>query len=426
MELRRSAAPLVALAGAVLFGLLLWIRRDEWENGWTGLALTLRNDLTVLVPLALAAGAWQGGRERRARTEELLTTTPRPAWRRVLSPAAAVLLGMLCAVAVPLAVAGALHGPGQWLHQAWPAAVVWAGLLAAAAAVLLGVGLGRAVRSNLAAPLSLVVLFVVLLAFQAASYRKSWALLLTPSIEPSGSDLDQVRTAATGGQVVWFAALLLAGVVLAVAGRWPARVLAAVPVVAGLAAAVPLLAADGGTAYAVDPVAARPVCADGGPQVCVAAVHARVLPDATAAARQVLATLRRLPGAPTRAAEDPSADDLDPTPADALAADVLALTPSDLTAPHAGADELAGRFADGLGVPMCRSDPPGGYERLILARTVTGAWLLDRPRTAIDFRGAEQALQRLRALPPAEQIRRVTAARAVFRSCTGDALAALS
>lgn len=423
VELRRSVAPLAALAGAGLLAVLLWVRRDEWSAGWTGLALTLRNDLTVLVPLALAAGAWQGGRERRARTEELLTTTPRPSWWRVLTPAAAVVLGLLVAVAVPLAIAGALSGPGLWLRQAWPVAVVGTGLLAVAAAVLLGVGLGRVVRSNLVAPLALVVLFLVLLAFQAASYRKSWGLLLTPSIEPSGSDLDQVRAAATGGQAVWFLAVLLAGVVLAGASRWRARVLAVVPVVAGLVAAVPLLAADGGAAYAVDPVAARPVCAAGSPQVCVTAVHADVLPDATEAAREVLAALRRLPGAPTRAEEELPVDFRESAPA---RPDVLVLAPSDLTAPRSGAGELADRFADGLGMPMCRSDPPGGYAQLIVARTVTGAWLLDRPQTAVDAPDAGQALQRLRALPPAEQVQRVAAAREAFRSCTEDALAALS
>lgn len=419
-ELRRSAAPVAAAATAALFALLLWVRAGEWAGGWTGLAVTLRNDLTVLVPVALAAGAWQGGRERRARTEELVGSTPQPVRWRVLVPTAAVALGALAGAVVPLAVTAVLGGRGRWLGQWWPAAVVATGLLAVAAAVVLGVGLGRSVRSNLAAPLALVVAFFLLLSLYATSYEKSWPLLLTSVIEPSISDLERVRGGATGGQAVWLSGLLLAGVVLAVAGHWRTRALAAVPALAAFAAAVPLLAAGGGAAFTVDPVAARPVCTSGDPQVCVSAVHRGVLPAVTGPARTVLVALRRLPDPPTRALEVPHS-----YPATVPAEDVLPLAELDVTAEETG-DGLADRIADGLGVPLCEVEPPGGYERDGAARAVAGAWLLGRDHTTSMNPEADRTLQRLRRLPEAQQVRRMTAARDAFRSCDRDPLAGLS
>jgi len=419
-ELRRSAAPVAAAAAAGLFTLLLWIRTDEKATGWTGLALTFRNDLTVLVPVALAAGAWQGGRERRARTEELVSSTPRPVRWRVLVPTAAVLLGALAGVVVPLAVTAVLGGRGRWLGQWWPLAVVVTGLLAVAAAVMLGVGLGRSVRSNLVAPLALVVLFLPLLSFYATSYENSWPLLLTSVMEPSVSDLDQVRAGATGGQAVWLTGLLLAGAVLAVARRWQTRVLSALPALAALAAAVPLLAAGGGAAFTADPVAGRPVCTGDDPQVCLSEVHRDRLPAVAAPARTVLVALRRLPDPPTRALEVPQS-----YPATVPPQEVLPLAELDVTADDTG-DGLADRIAYGLGVPMCEVEPPGGYERDGVARAVAGAWLLGRAGTTWTDPAADRTLQRLRRLPESEQVRRFTAARDAFRSCDRDPLAGLS
>ena len=418
-ELRRSAAPAAATAVAVILTLLLWIRTDEKATGWTGLALTFRNDLTALVPAVLAAGAWQGGRERRARTEELLDSTPRPVRSRVLVPTAAVVLGALAGVSAPLAAAGITDGRGRWLGQWWPAAVVATGLLALAAAVVLGVGLGRSVRSNLVAPLAAVAVFLPLLSFYAASYEDTWPLLLTSVMEPSTSDLERIRDGATGGQALWLTGLLLSGAALAVARRRRTRLLAALPALTALAVAVPLLAAGGGAAFTVDPVAARPVCTDGGPQVCVAMVHRDLLPAVTASARVVLVALRRLPEPPTRALEVPLS-----FPAVVPPPDVLPLAEVDVTARTRG-DGLTDRIAYGLAVQLCDAEPPGGYERDGIARAVAGAWLLGRARTTRVDPEADRILQRLRRLPEAEQVRRVAAARAAFRGCDQDALAEL-
>lgn len=411
-ELRRSGAAAVGVA--VLLGLLLWARPDEWAQGWIGLSLTLRNDLPVLVPVAVAAGAWLGGRDRRARTEELLGTTPRPTWHAVLLRAGILAAAVVTALALVLVVVGLVHGRGDWLQQWWPAAVVATGLLAVAAGALLGAALGLRVRSNLVAPLALVLLGVVLLAFEATSYASSWTNLLGPAIEPTTLVARQVRTGATAGQAVWFAALLVTGAALAAARRRSASLLALLPAVVGFVVAVPLLQGDGGTAYAVDRTAARLVCASGSPQVCVTRVHAGALGTTTAAARTVLARLQQLPAAPVRAVEL-----LDDGPAPR---GVLGISPLD---PSARAADATHDLAQGLGEPLCPSTPPGGPVHDYDARTVAGAWLLGEVRDTYTTPAGERALARLRALPRREQRERMVTLRSALRSCDRDAFAVL-
>lgn len=420
VELRRSVALPATVAAVALLVLLLRVRSDEWDSGLTGLALTLRNDLPVLLPVALGAGAWQGGRERRAATEELTATTSRRRSVRVLTPSAAVVLALVAGLAATLAAAAVLVGRGQWLGQAWPAAVVAVSLLAVAAAVLLGTGLGRAVRSDLVAPLLVVVLFIALLAFSPTGQGGSWPRLLAIAVEPPSDDVRQARPAAAGGQALWLVGLLLTGALLAGAARVRSRLLAAVPAVVGLALAAPLLSAGGGTAYAVDPVAARLVCADGEPQVCLTTVHADQLPAATTAARQVLVALRQLPEPPVRAVEQARLLPPDPPPGE----DVLEidLPQSSVGGGTASAGELAVAFAEGLGVRPCfPRTASGGIGHEYSARLVAGAWLLGATTTGGDEQ-ADAALQRLLALPRPEQVARLTDVRRALRSCDRDAL----
>jgi hypothetical protein len=73
IELRRSAA---LWTGVLTLGLALglyygfsgpWSKgADAWTAEWTNLARWLRYHLTLLWPVALAAGAWQGRRDHRS------------------------------------------------------------------------------------------------------------------------------------------------------------------------------------------------------------------------------------------------------------------------------------------------------------------------------------------------------------------------
>ena len=102
---------------------------------------------------------------------------------------------------------------------------------------------------------ALVVLFFPLLLLEANGYVDSWPRLLSGGLEPAGVDTAQVRDAVTTGQAVWLAALLATGGLLASGGHRRTRLLAAAPLLVGLAVAVPLLSSGGGVAYAVDPAA---------------------------------------------------------------------------------------------------------------------------------------------------------------------------
>ena len=437
MELRRSTAPLAALAAALLYALLLWRYQQKWSPGWPDLSTDLRFDLSILVPLALGAGAWQGGRERRGRTEELLATTSRPIWQRVLVPGAAVAGGTVAGVLLPLVVAAGRHGPGLWLGQAWPFLVVLTGLLALVAAVALGVGLGHAIRSNLVAPLLMFVLALVLV--YTSVLDGGWGLRFSPVLpEPAYGDITnamRVRPAVTLGQVLWFGGVLAGGLILAGATRWRGRALAGAAVLAGFAVAVPLLASDGGAAYDTDPVAVQTVCAPGLPPVCGTKVHEAGVLKAAAPARQVLAALQRLPDPPTRAIETESWDDTTfAYPARPLGPDTIgiwALTP-DADSPA----DIAQSLADGLGVPSDQCDrllANGSTKEkdavtsgMWTARELAGAWLLNRTVSADDNPDLARDLRKFKALPDAEQVRRMTAVRKAFVNCTAGSMALLA
>lgn len=62
-----------------------------------------RANLGLLVPLGLGLGAWQARRDRRSRTLELLATTARPRWQRLLHTAAALGIGAVTGYAVTVA-----------------------------------------------------------------------------------------------------------------------------------------------------------------------------------------------------------------------------------------------------------------------------------------------------------------------------------
>lgn len=424
VELRRSVALPAAALAAVLLVLLLRVRADEWSSGLTGLAMTFRNDLSVLLPLALGAGAWQGGRERRASMEELTAATPRPLWARVLVPSSAIVIALLGPLSVALAAALVLGGEGQWLGQGWPFAVLAVSLLAVAAAVLLGTGLGRAVRSDLLAPLSVVGLFIALLAFTAVDQIDSWTRLLAITAEPAFSDIRQARPAATAGQAVWLVGLLGTGALLASASRARHRALAVGPALAGLALAVPLLTAAGGAAYADDPVAAQLVCAQGTPQVCLTQVHADSLPAATVAARRVLTALQALPDPPTRAVEQ--ARVLPPFPPAADGVLEISLPAVSINRDRLSDDEIVRAFAEGFGERYCYpTSPPGGLRSEITARWTAGAWLLGASESMTVDAATDEELRRLLARPRAEQVEVMTDVRAALRACDRDPLALL-
>ena len=103
IELRRSTAVWAALLLAATGGFMLRALNPPYDT-WMQVVTIQRDMMQLTWPLALAAGAWQAGRERRSRVDELVGTTPRPRWRRVQPIAAAMALA--AAVGYLLMLAG--------------------------------------------------------------------------------------------------------------------------------------------------------------------------------------------------------------------------------------------------------------------------------------------------------------------------------
>ncbi len=430
VELRRGTAPVLVLALAVASGVLLWGRPDEWHARWMGLAFTFRNDLVELVPIALAAGAWHGGRGRRTGVGELWATTARPRWQTGSPAVLALVLAALTAAAGLLAVGAVLVAPGaSWVGAGW-IAVVATGLLALAGGVVLGVALGQAIGSTIGAPLVFLLSFLLLTFLNGNGTGR--AALLSPGLEPPSFDALQLTGRAVAVQLVWFAALAAGALGLVAAATWRGRVLSTGLVVVG--AAVQLLA--GGTARLVpDARAAAPVCADGTPRVCVAAVHAAALPSVAGPGRRTLQRLGDRLGGRWELVEatDPGA-----------AARTLQRSSRRIPFVISGFDLARdGSFEGAAGLPVQLAAGLGtnGYAApgtgSTLAQTTAGAlftaWLLDRPVDAAgagltseqDAAAAAEArrlLQRLRSLPPAAQTARMAAIRAAFLADRPDPL----
>ncbi|MFI5960240.1 hypothetical protein [Cryptosporangium sp. NPDC051539] len=307
IELRRSSALGAALILVVAGIATLYVTPQRWSHGWMSLAMTQREYLALLSPLAMAAGAWQSFREHRSHVAELFASVPRPRPQRILPILGATALAVVVAYLVVLAGAiPRLLGTAGYLPVA-AFAVTAVGLLAMIASVWIGLAVGRLVPALATAP-ALAVAGFALQTFAPQAFDNPWLFAaFSPSMGMSQfSDYTTVPGRLTVGQGVWIAALGVAAFVLfAVRGR-RAGVAALAPLAVGAAATVLVLptGSDFGRAT-VDPVAQELVCTNDAPRICVSRVHESLLPDVTRSARRALTALAKVPGLPvTEAHED--------------------------------------------------------------------------------------------------------------------------
>jgi hypothetical protein len=422
IELRRSSALTAGAAVAVLGVAGVWLpattgQADLWDVQWAALAVYQRILLAVLWPLALGAGAWLALRDRRSHTDELFGTTARPVRQRLLPTAAALAIWLVVAYLVIFA-AGAVRVAGHavWLDAGW-LAIVGVGALALVAAGWIGLAVGRLVRSNFTPP-ALVLLGAVALIAASTPPPESPipGAALLPQLEPV-DEFHTVAGAVTLGQAVWFAALAVTGLLVCTSvHRWT-RVAAVLPVVVGVAVAVPLV--DTAT-YVRDPAALAEVCSH---DVCVTKAHERLLPSFVGPARTALALLAKLPDPPTSVHE--VTDDVRGSqPADTVWFDSANLRPGGTWS--GTADELVVRILAGAGTRPCH-----GYDDY-RARAVAADWLYGSvdapgPQLTTAERSARRALwNALRSLPPAGQVARIAALRTAARTCHGNLLSILT
>jgi hypothetical protein len=445
VELRRSAALLSGLIVAAV-GVLLLFTSNPPYLAWMEMVYTQRDLMRLTWPLAVAAGAWQGMRERRLRVEELLATTPRPRRQRVLPVAGAMAIAAAAAYVVMFAAGvGHLRNPaGYFPFNAIPIAAI--GALGMVAAVWLGLAIGSLLPSPVTPPVIAVVGFTALglLPEVFDTNPTPGAFLLMPQLqgpERASTAADQVpylfqfvSAPANLAQAVWLGAVAFAGLALFGAARSRTRVTAVVPVLVGAAIALPILPATADAAWLVDRRAAETVCTLDKPKVCTLLAYSYALDQLRGPGREALSILAaKLPSPPTRVLVR---DETENRPGVEQPADTLLVFVSlyydDPTRYKPG--YLLQRMTDGAGVRACATpdvpadsqspDVSAKVDRNLAARLAVGAWLQDQDvptaRGAKDpiLAPARAALAVLRALPTEVQQARVSAYRDAERACS--------
>lgn len=428
IELRRSAALgtalIIAAAGLVL--LFFLPEADSFAGGWVQLAMTQRLFLAVLWPLALAAGAWQGSREQRSKVGELFSSVPRPRSHQVV-PTLGVMAIAVIAGYLAMGVGGGLWivSTAEYLPVAF-FAVTAVGLLALVAAACLGLAVGRMLPRLITAPALAIAGLALLLFIPFLTKPHGWlALVFSPIVEMNmPNPYTTVPGPVSAAQAIWMIGLGATAVLLFAATGRRTRMAAALPLVVGAALAVTVIPHQNRVVTdSVDPVARELVCSEDAPRVCVMRAHAGLLAEVTPPAREGLAALRKLPGAPTTVHEDSSVYPPDNLPA--WQADVALLPVTIGRDGHlADRDGVVGKVVAGaFGSPPTCENYVGMADR-----TAAAYWLLGRepvPYDVWDTEGHTIAVglwNDMRQLPEDEAMARVVALRQAARDCTGAGL----
>lgn len=427
IELRRSAAAGTALLLVLAGAILLYAAPKRWSVGWMALAMTQREYLVLLWPLALAAGAWQARREQRSKVAELFASTARPPAQRMVPTIGAMGFAVggaylaMAAVGAPWIIDTAGYLPAAVF------AVAAVGVLALVAAAWLGLAVGRLVPSPVTAPALAVAGLAFIFTFPFAAGRREWLALVFSPMFGMGqyTDYQTVSGRVSAAQAIWLATLAGTGAMLLAAGNWRTRLATLLPAVLGATLAIMVIPRDDPfVAHRVDPVAQALVCAEDEPRVCVSRVHARLLPEVVPTAREALARLARLPDPPTAVHEDTTT--FHPTTRPPRRADVVLMSVRVDRAGHFVnrhgilAQMMYAAGADQADCPRHDGDNAAGL--------AVQAWLLDRA-PAYEFADSTmhvdgpmdpQAValwQTLRRLPEKEAAARVAAVRRAAAAC---------
>jgi hypothetical protein len=440
IELWRSNARWMAL---LLLPVVISI--GQAGRGLTVLALDQRQALFSAFPLAMGVAAWHARRDRRSGMDELLATTPRPRWQRVLPGAAALVLGAFVAYLVTCLVNVALVTNAGGYLSAASLPIVAVGAVALLAPVAFGLAVGRWLPFLLVPPI--LILYMALNLFfgdteahtegpDASGEPPGW-LLLWGTLQSVGTEFDFAAiTARTHlGQALWLVALAAAGLIVYTTTRLRTRAAAVAAVAVGAAVAVPVLPDRYAEAYRLDPGATALVCTPDAPRVCVTRAHRAALPDLRGPGRETLAILAaKLPDPPTSVTEISYVDPPAPR-ADTVHIALWVGGDGRLRGPALGTvPDIRWELLLGAGTPACANPPQGTVERRRsdIARLVAAAWLLELeppppvyPEDPALLQQSETrpVYQALRQLPPDQQRARVAQLRQAELACdSGDRL----
>ncbi|CAL9423605.1 hypothetical protein SUDANB58_01899 [Streptomyces sp. enrichment culture] len=271
-EAVRGLAPWAGAAVLLTLAAALAATSEQWQGGWAETRDRVHTAAVLLgVPLALAAGCRQGGREHRRRTGELLATAARGRTAGFLASALPLALWVAAgyAAAAVLALCATWYcATGDRPHLATPLAD--AAVLVSAS--LAGQVVGRAVPWRPAAPLLAAAAYAGLGVLEYGG----WGAVRFLSPLGDGSPTDVPVAWQPVATVVW-AGGLAAGAVLAYTAR--RRTAALVPLAAAAVAGTLLVQAGDGLRH-TDPLARRQVCdTSTTPQICVNARYEKLLPQ---------------------------------------------------------------------------------------------------------------------------------------------------
>ncbi|MFD4676066.1 hypothetical protein ACFWNN_40515 [Lentzea sp. NPDC058450] len=431
IELRRSTALWAGLVVLVSSVGMLWLVTSPsalWPGNSTSAVLQLRLPIAYVWALVVGLATLQGMRDSRAGVTELFASTSRPSWKR---------LGTLAgSVAGVVAVAAALLCAGLVVKVALGGGFVSIGfvplaltvVLALTSSTLLGLAIGRLLPHPLTVPVALVATFMLATTGGRAVEARSPGdeisplALLTPVMDPPGSDLVTTSTSVDLGQLAWFTGLGVTAFLLFVARTHVGRLAALVPAGLTLALALSIMPAKYSDVLVSDSIASKLVCDS---TVCVGQVHADDLPKVAEAGKAALAKLAVLPDAPKEVHEDTSA-----------MAHLVATQRSPRTVylkttgyPRAltmTSDEIRLELLAGAGVAPC-AEPysfntyegtvryiTAGYFNGELARLASEPLMWNNDRLRADM---DQAWQQFRAQPANEQLNRITEVRQMLLRC---------
>lgn len=446
-ELRRTIAPWLTLAVLVVgLGFFFafvnngpWFKEPAaWDGQWTASVQWTRYLLMLLWPIIVGASAIQGMRDSRSGTGELLSTMPRPARHRMTKLSLALGIAAVLAYLVILLtglVQVVAHDGLFTFSWVLPALV---GLVAVIAGVGLGLGVGRMLPNPVTAPALAVLALVACVLLQISGEQSSVGGLLPNRLTQLGIAPQEPRSPflvptvnISVGQLCWLAGLAATGFLLLAAPTARRRLLALLPVVAGLAIALPLFPSSPAGNLTVDQAAAAPVC-DG--PVCVTKMHADRLSSVAGPSKEALQLLAKIPGAPTSLMESTDAVRTTARLAGPQDPSKIVVNFDDFSYFHKQGKDLVYQLTAGGGTQACGGPSYGGdrENREDAARWVVAGWVAGdlKPPPADSYLRwpelANQAWATLRALPPQEQLARVVASRQAELSCQGDALTALT
>ncbi|MFD7001862.1 hypothetical protein ACFWA5_37825 [Streptomyces mirabilis] len=294
VESLRGFAPWAAGALLLALGWTLAATSAQWQGSWGVTTGKLSTAAGVIgVPFALAAGAWQGGRERRLRMTELRASTARTPLAQLLT--AALPLACWLAAAYLVAVAGVLLACAAYASAGGPVPTVFAGAaLTIAACTLLGHVAGRLLPWRLTAPALAICGYVL---YGTLGLSESGFHNLAPAYLSLVGDDDVPVWWYPLVSALWPAGLAAAAVLALAAYR---RATALLPLTAALGAAV-LLVHTGDGMLRDNPLAHRQVCDDSTiPRVCVNAVYPGMLPNVTHALSGLTGRLKGVQNLPVR------------------------------------------------------------------------------------------------------------------------------